>query len=512
MANILANYVKFLRGTPTAYNNLAQKNSDTLYFVAEKDATVGKLFLGEILISGSTNAEGVVDYLSELKDVDTAGAVQNSVLGFDVTSNKWKVMDISSALTISVMGGATAQKVGTQGLVPAPAAGQQGHFLRGDGTWAPIEIPEATPKTQIFEVELNVIVDEEGNKTKEEHMTAIAQVVGEAVLTIGDIAIVKDSIVENNFQYTAYVYNGTTWAAMDGNYNANNVYFDEDFVFTKAIGTVTIPSSGSKTIDAKGKSVKQFFAGLFAAEAESDITKPSISAFSINKAGNYEAGTSLTDISYTATFEDGKYTYGPEPTGSIVTGWTIKDNAGNSIGTTATGALNDYIVPGDSSFYLKATATYSDGDYAKTNLGNISTKTHITAGTTSNKDSNAINGYWKYFYGVLDVSIKNDVATNVTSTFIRENLTHGGAYAASILNLNAHEGAKCLIVACPANKIGITEAIMPSALQSPIPWVDGSPFTVSVEGATNAVSTNYNVWIYEPASIDASETYKITLG
>ena len=53
---------------------------------------------------------------------------------------------------------------------------------------------------------------------------------------------------------------------------------------------------------------------------------------------------------------------------------------------------------------------------------------------------------------------------------------------------------------------------MPSALQSPIPWINGSPFTVSVEGATNAVSTNYNVWIYEPASIDASETYKITLG
>ena len=37
-------------------------------------------------------------------------------------------------------------------------------------------------------------------------------------------------------------------------------------------------------------------------------------------------------------------------------------------------------------------------------------------------------------------------------------------------------------------------------------------FTVSVEGATDAVSTNYNVWIYEPASIDATETYKITLG
>ena len=366
---------------------------------------------------------------------------------------------------------------------------------------------------QVFQGELQVTINDDGSITKETQEAALIRVPGEnTTLNKGDIAIIKDPVADGKYQYTAYVYNGSVWTAMDGNYNADNVYFDEDFVFTKNIGTVTIPSSGSKTIDAKGKSVKQFFAELFAAEAESSITKPSISAFSINKAGRYEAGTPLTGITYTATFKDGKYTYGPEPTGSTVTGWTIKDNTDNNIGTAATGTLDDYIVPGDSNFYLKATADYSNGDYAKTNLGNISTKTRITADTTSNKDSDAIQGYWQYFYGVLDVSVKNDVAVNITSAFIRENLTHGGAYAATVLNLNAYEGAKSLIVACPANKTGITEAIMPSALQSPIPWINGSPFTVSVEGATNAVSTNYNVWIYEPASIDASETYKITLG
>lgn len=366
---------------------------------------------------------------------------------------------------------------------------------------------------QVFQGELQVTINDDGSITKETQEAALIRVPGEnTTLNKGDIAIIKDPVADGKYQYTAYVYNGSVWTAMDGNYNADNVYFDEDFVFTKNIGTVTIPSSGNKTVNAKGKSIKQFFAELFAAEAESSIIKPSISAFSINKAGSYEAGTNLTGITYTATFKDGKYTYGPEPTGSTVTGWTIKDNTDNSIGTAATGTLDDYIVPGDSNFYLKATADYSNGDYAKTNLGNISTKTRITADTTSNKDSDAIQGYWQYFYGVLDVSVKNDVAVNITSAFIRENLTHGGAYAASILNLKAHEGAKCLIVACPANKTGITEAIMPSALQSPIPWINGSPFTVSVEGATNAVSTNYNVWIYEPASIDASETYKITLG
>ena len=34
------------------------------------------------------------------------------------------------------MKGASATAAGTHGLVPAPAAGKQGQFLRGDGTWA----------------------------------------------------------------------------------------------------------------------------------------------------------------------------------------------------------------------------------------------------------------------------------------------------------------------------------------------------------------------------------------
>lgn len=37
--------------------------------------------------------------------------------------------------TYSDMKGATASAIGTHGLVPAPAAGKQTSFLRGDGTW-----------------------------------------------------------------------------------------------------------------------------------------------------------------------------------------------------------------------------------------------------------------------------------------------------------------------------------------------------------------------------------------
>lgn len=37
--------------------------------------------------------------------------------------------------TYSAMAGATSSAAGTSGLVPAPAAGKQGQYLRGDGTW-----------------------------------------------------------------------------------------------------------------------------------------------------------------------------------------------------------------------------------------------------------------------------------------------------------------------------------------------------------------------------------------
>lgn len=42
----------------------------------------------------------------------------------------------STNTTYGAMAGATASAAGTTGLVPAPAAGKQAQYLRGDGTWA----------------------------------------------------------------------------------------------------------------------------------------------------------------------------------------------------------------------------------------------------------------------------------------------------------------------------------------------------------------------------------------
>ena len=73
------------------------------------------------------------------------------------------------------------------------------------------------------------------------------------------MVIVKYQFVTGKYQHTAYVYDGTVWAAMDGNYNAENVYFKNDFVFTENVGTVKIPETGSIEVEAAGLNVAEFF-------------------------------------------------------------------------------------------------------------------------------------------------------------------------------------------------------------------------------------------------------------
>lgn len=47
-------------------------------------------------------------------------------------------VDATTSNRNPVMTGATATAAGTSGRVPQPGAGKQGHFLRGDGTWADV--------------------------------------------------------------------------------------------------------------------------------------------------------------------------------------------------------------------------------------------------------------------------------------------------------------------------------------------------------------------------------------
>lgn len=138
----MANYVKFLKGTPSAYAALETKDANTLYFITvpnqPEGQAVGKLYLGDILVAGSVtpNGDSIIDSLGELIDVNLAGLETGQVLSYNGT--EWVPMTLPEAVSASVMIGAQTDKDGSAGLVPAPLAGEQNKFLRGDGTWVEV--------------------------------------------------------------------------------------------------------------------------------------------------------------------------------------------------------------------------------------------------------------------------------------------------------------------------------------------------------------------------------------
>lgn len=122
------NYVKFIRGTPTAFAKLSQKDNDTLYFISEANSKKGSLYLGGKLISES------IANLEDLSNILLENVQDKNLLSYDANGEKWVNKPIIDA--IGLMTGATTGAQGAAGLVPAPGIGQDGLFLRGDGVWA----------------------------------------------------------------------------------------------------------------------------------------------------------------------------------------------------------------------------------------------------------------------------------------------------------------------------------------------------------------------------------------
>lgn len=104
-------YVKFVRGTKTAYQNLVKNNgisNDTLYFVYDNTSSqTGVLYLGTKLIGGSD--EESVTELSKLLDVELSGHTAGSILVFNglkwVNSTLQEAIRTDKSLTIDELTG-----------------------------------------------------------------------------------------------------------------------------------------------------------------------------------------------------------------------------------------------------------------------------------------------------------------------------------------------------------------------------------------------------------------------
>lgn len=195
----------------------------------------------------------------------------------------------------------------------------------------------------------------------------------------GDTAIVIKLIAGDKKSYTAYVYNGENWAACDGNYRADNVYFDDDITYTVGIGTLAQPS-GSAKFAAKGKNVEQVFASLMAREQNPSKTNPAVSFSAQGGFGTVEIGTKR-NLTYTAALSTGSYTYGPA-TGITAQSWSVSCTGVAGTKTTATGTFENVVAESNSK-RIVATAQYGDGAIPVTNLGNPYKAGQIKAGSAT---------------------------------------------------------------------------------------------------------------------------------
>lgn len=328
-----------------------------------------------------------------------------------------------------------------------------------------------------------------------DHMAAINKVVGDKAEEIGDVAIVKETISGDKVAHTGYIWDGSAWKAMDGNYNAENVYFDQDLVTTSAIGNITL-QNGQATISAAGKNLKQVFDTIFVKAKDPSITQPSVS-ITLTGAGAKEVGTEFTP-NYSVSFNAGNYQYGPA-TGVTAT-YAVADTATHS-STTATGSFEKFTVEEGTNYSISVTATHTAGSNPKNNVGEEKPNLAIKTGTKTAK-SGSVTGYRGWFQGYYNGSQAVADPTKITSDQIRAFGVKNGAFTTSV----STNQMKQMFFAAPK---GVVKSIKVANA------VNGAPQTVNkasvqVEGANHFAAVEYDLF-YVSNAVAESGASKFTI-
>jgi hypothetical protein len=136
-------YVKFIKGSLSAFNKLSDKDNSTLYFITDNETGNLSLYLGNTLIS-SGNIDPEELSLQDLLDVTLSEELKSgNILTFNGTNWENTSLEVlKSWLDIpempGEMEGATESSDGLSGLVPVPTSADRGNFLSGDGKWTNI--------------------------------------------------------------------------------------------------------------------------------------------------------------------------------------------------------------------------------------------------------------------------------------------------------------------------------------------------------------------------------------
>ena len=246
---------------------------------------------------------------------------------------------------------------------------------------------------------------------------------------IGDIGIVITTISDNKVSRTAYVWNGGVWEAMDGNYNANNVYIGSNITIEGNFSSIGNYSKG--TIIEAGTSLSTILNNMLQKELYPTSNDKPNAAITVS-GGSGEVGSTYSLPKATLTITDvGSYEYGDKSTGITFSAGTVKLAEGSSSTTATNYVTNSSIMTKGStltltasgnsphftdssiSYTFSATASYPTGKIPVTNLGNTYPYAQIPAGniTIPNKTV-TFTGYRYAFAGGTN-------ATSINSNIVR---------------------------------------------------------------------------------------------
>lgn len=340
---------------------------------------------------------------------------------------------------------------------------------------------------------------------------------------IGDVLINKVSIDDKaeKHQYTAYVWDGTAWTAMDGNYSAENVYFKDDIKLAGSYTTVGNVNLNDGTLKSAGKSVKDVMTSIFTKELNPVPTLPTATVTTTATLTG-EAGATYTVPAATLKFTGvGSYTYGPSTGISCLAGnaklscveegqsdTNASDLVLNGTVSLAAGTANAKVFTDSTETYnYKGSLTYTDGAMPKTNLGNDCPSAQIKSATLTPSATSRATGYRRRFW-----YIGTDCTTTIDNDFIRSSSTgHGSDFSTTTKT-------KDLAVAAGTKRVMF--AYKGAATLKSVIDVDGmgldikdkfTSMTVSVEGANGYAAVSYTVFVFENPSGVTATTMKITL-
>ena len=253
---------------------------------------------------------------------------------------------------------------------------------------------------------------------------------------VGDMGIAKEVVYtddQGNKQYshTAYVWNGTDWEAMDGNYSAANVFLPSEIELAGDFGsfkdsrgdTVKITQIGNKKIGDKiaaGTSIESLFNAILTKEISTDLanTNPS-TTINATKDVYLLVGADSTAQTVTLTLGKGSYDNGygyvasKNETGvadgtkavTVVTndGTGVEANQYYFNGTASN--VNSYSVASTKkttapSFeVIKAKISYKNAGHPVSNLKNIYPSQTLADGTTSEVSATLNKWYYPIYQG-----------------------------------------------------------------------------------------------------------------